>query len=46
MEAEKEMKIEIIPDPENNTLTRDTGIGMTKPARHSWKPSKLVPICL
>jgi len=32
LESEKAMKIEIIPDAENNTLTiRDTGIGMTKP---------------
>jgi molecular chaperone HtpG len=32
LETEKAMKIEIIPDPENNTITiRDTGIGMTKP---------------
>jgi molecular chaperone HtpG len=32
LDTEKEMKIEIIPDAENNTLTiRDTGIGMTKP---------------
>jgi len=31
LESEKEMKIEIIPDAANNTLTiRDTGIGMTK----------------
>jgi len=32
MDSEKEMKIEIIPDSENNVLTiRDTGVGMTKP---------------
>jgi molecular chaperone HtpG len=31
IEAEKELRIEIIPDPENKTLTiYDTGIGMTK----------------
>ena len=31
LEAEPEMKIQIIPDKTNNTLTiRDTGIGMTK----------------
>jgi len=32
LDSEKEMKIEIIPDEANNTLTiRDTGVGMTKP---------------
>jgi hypothetical protein len=31
LDSEKELKIEIIPDLENKTLTmRDTGIGMTK----------------
>jgi len=31
LDTEKEMKIQIIPDAENNTLTiQDTGIGMTK----------------
>jgi len=31
LDAEKELKIELIPDKENNTLTiKDTGIGMTK----------------
>jgi len=31
LNSEKEMKIELIPDKENNTLTiKDTGIGMTK----------------
>jgi hypothetical protein len=51
LDSEKELKIEIIPDLENKTLTmRDTGIGMTKvraltlyPRPSSHPPSALAP---
>ena len=37
LDSGKDLRIDIIPDKENKTLTiRDTGIGMTKSVSESW----------
>ena len=40
LDSGKDLRIDIIPDKDNKTLTiRDTGIGMTKAVRHTIPPS-------
>lgn len=45
LDTGKDLRIDIIPDKENKTLTiQDTGIGMTKAVSFSHLPSALIPI--
>lgn len=49
LDTEKELRLDIIPDKVNKTLTiRDTGIGMTKAvssSMHQFTTSQLLTIC-